>query len=208
MWLRPAEIPEPQERYLDALGRALVLAQNFEQNCKFVFGTWDMGRAYRDGQLSIDEWRTHAKKLHERSLGAALKAQHKDSDFSPEQIGKLEAARAARNHLAHEAGWPGLYLPPMSGNPGGSRKLLEIIRGTADPAVIQRERMDMLLAHIREAVPKLEGAVRALAEADSMVAGWSYMIQEKNEYVPSIARTYTHDVTDWVLEPLRVAGLL
>lgn len=66
----------------------------------------------------------------------------------------------------------------------------------------------MLLAHIREAVPRLEGAVRALAEADNMVAGWSYMIQEKDEYIPSVARTYPLDVAAWVLEPLRVTGLL
>lgn len=51
MWLRPVDCTDEQAAYFAALGRAIALAQNFEQNCKFVFGTLDMGRDYEDGRI-------------------------------------------------------------------------------------------------------------------------------------------------------------
>ena len=103
------------------------------------------------------------EQLHGRLLGAVLKARKKDADFSAEHIATLEAARAGRNYLAHRAAEAALYVPAST----GKRKLREILGGTADPAAIEKERAEMLLAHIRKALPAFEEAIRALAEADT-----------------------------------------
>jgi hypothetical protein len=59
---------------------------------------------------------------------------------------------------------------------------------------------------IAEAVQKFENAVRVLAEADNLVAGWSYSIQEKEDRLPSFTNLYVEAVIAWVLEPLSVSG--
>lgn len=207
MWLQPVDYSDEQSAYFAALGRATALAQNFEQNCKFVFGTLDMGWDYEDGKIPIDQWRAHGTRLHGRSLGAALKPRQKDADFSADQIATLEAGRAGRNYLAHQAAEPGLYVPSPTGKPGGVRKLMEILDGTADPAAIGKERAEMLLGYLRKAVPPFESAVRAVAEADKLVAGWSYLIEKKENRLPSDSAWYVSTVVAWVLEPLRIAGI-
>lgn len=198
MWLRPVDYTDEQSAYFAALGRAIALAQNFEHNCKFVFGTLDMGQAYEDGKIPREQWRVHAKKLHGRSLGAVLKGREKDADFSAKEIATLESGRASRNYLAHRAAEVGLYVPPRT----GKRKPREIFDGTANPAVIEKERAEMLVAHMREALPDFRKAVRALAEADNLVAGWSFLIQEKVDNLPTVSDWYVNTVVTWVLEPL------
>ncbi len=178
MWLQPVDYSDEQSACFTALGRAMALAHNFEHNCKFVFGIFHLGQDYEDGKIPRHQWRAHAMKLHARSLGAALQARGKDADFSVEEIATLEAARVSRNYLAHEAAAAGLYVPPKT----VKRKLREILGGTADTAAIEKERAEMLVTHIRRALPAFEEAVRALAQADNMVAGWSYLIQEKQDH--------------------------
>ena len=207
MWLQPLDYADEQSAYFAALGRATALAQNFEQNCKFVFGTLDMGRDYEDGKIPIDQWRAQLTRLHGRSLGAALKPRQKDADFSADQIATLEAGRVGRNYLAHQAAEPGLYVPSPTGKPGGVPKLMEILDGTADPAAIEKERAEMLLGYLRKAVPPFESAVRAVAEADKLVAGWCYLIEEKDNRLPSDSAWYVSTVVAWVLEPLCIAGI-
>ena len=46
MWIKPRAIGREQTDYLAALGRAMAFAQNFEHNCKFVFGILDIGDAF------------------------------------------------------------------------------------------------------------------------------------------------------------------
>lgn len=208
MWLQPVDYSDEQSAYFAALGRAMALAQNFEQNCKFVFGTLDMGRDYEDGKIPIDQWRAHMTRLHGRSLGTALKKpRQKNAEFLAEQIATLEAGRAGRNYLAHQAAEPGLYVPSPTGKPGGVRKFMELLDGTADPAAIEKERAEILLECLRKAVPPFESAVRAVAEADKLVAGWTYLIEEKENRLPSDSAWYVSTVVAWVLEPLRIAGI-
>src|ERR1700741_2532566 len=110
MWIRPAYISESQSRYNDALGRALVLAQNFEQNCKFVLGMWDLADAFEEGKLSTrEERKAFAKKIMERMLGSVLNRMRSDPNIAEEQVALLEAGKDARNYIAHEAGHPALY---------------------------------------------------------------------------------------------------
>jgi hypothetical protein len=207
MWLRPSEYSTEQLAYLAALGRALALAQNFEHNCQFVFGTWDMIHAFESGK-PIEERRALGKKLQRRFLGASLQAQRHDDILTAENYAKLEAAVAARNFLAHEASMAGQYVPPHNGRPGGTKKLKALLNGTLTRTDIERERENMLNSHLGEAVDRLADAVDRLAQADLLVAVWSHLIEEKEEHVPSFVVTYIRDARDWVNEPLRLAGLL
>ena len=53
MWMQPSAISDLQMEYLAALGRAMALAQNFENNCKFVFGTYDFGEAFAAKKINM-----------------------------------------------------------------------------------------------------------------------------------------------------------
>jgi hypothetical protein len=202
MWLQPAEYSDEQVSYLAALGRAMALAQHFEHNCRFVFGTWDMIRAYEDGEPR-DVRRQLRKKLRARFLGAALKAQRQDDTLSAEQYAKLEAAVSARNYLAHEASIAGQFIPPHNGRPGGTKKLKALLDGTLSRAAIQRERQEMLELELAAAIGRLTQAVDTLAEADLMMAVWCHLIEERHEPVPRLVLTYVRNVRDWVLEPVQ-----
>lgn len=199
MWLQPVDYSDEQSAYLAALGRAMALAQNFEHNCRFVFGTLDVVQAHESGEkLSRDERRSHARKLQKRSLGAALRGRDGDTDFTADELATLNAARAARNYLAHEAAVAAIYVPPKS----GKRTLREVVTGDADPASIARERVEMTLEQLRIGVAAFEPAVRALAKADDLVSRWAYAIQEKDAHSASPS-WYVATVVEWILEPLR-----
>lgn len=205
MWLQPAEFSAVHEAYFEALGRALGLAQNFEQSCKFVFGIWDLGKTHEEGKIQTrDERRAYSEKLMGRMLGALVKSLRDDIDITDADKAAFEAAREARNYLAHEAAAVGLFIPPKY----AWRKLREIMRGSLDMAAIEKERTGMLLAHIRDGLPKFVKAVQAIATADNIVSGWSYMIQEKEDHLPFVTEHYVQSIVAWVLEPLRIAGVI
>lgn len=204
MWLQPAEFSAAHEAYFEALGRALGLAQNFEQSCKFVLGIWDLGKAHEEGKIQTRDERAYSEKLMGRMLGALVKSLRDDIDITDADKAAFKAAREARNYLAHEAAAVGLFIPPKYAR----RKLREIMRGSLDTAAIEKERTEMLHAHIRDGVPKFVEAIRAIAEADNIVSGWSYMIQEKDDRLPFVAERYVQSVVAWVLEPLRSAGVI
>lgn len=198
MWMQPRAISAIQTEYLAALGRAIALAQNFENNCKFVFGTIDFGEAFAAKKIDLKSWQEFGKKLMRRSLGAALKGRESDDMFE-NHIVALDAARVARNYLAHQAAEPALYVAP----PSGKQKLLDVLRKTVDRHTIEAERQEMVASYLRKMLPQFEKAVRDLAEGDSIVSKWSYMIQEKDA-LPAVAAGYADDVVEWVLAPIRL----
>lgn len=198
MWIQPGAISDLQADYLAALGRATALAQNFEINCKFVFGIIDFGKAFAAKEIGLKSWKVYGTKLMNRSLGGALKGREKDRDFKREVVA-LEAARLARNYLAHKAAVPALYVPPM----GGKHKLRDLILKTVDRRKIDEERHEMVVSYLQQILPRFEKAVRDLAEGDNIVSKWSYMIQEKDAHMPSIVENYADAVVEWVLEPVR-----
>ena len=198
MWMQPGAIAPHQADYLAALGRAIALAQNFENNCKFVFGTYDFGEAFAAKKIDMKNWPAYGQKLMNRSLGGALKGREKDRVFK-KQVVALEAARLARNYLAHQAAEPALYVPPM----GGQHKLRDLLSKTVDRRKIEEERREMVVSYLKKMLPSFKKAVRDLAEGDNIVSKWSYMIQEKDAYMPSMAKSYANEAVEWVLEPVR-----
>ena len=196
--MQPGAIVHHQEDYLAALGRAIALGQNFENNCKFVFGVHDLGEAFAAKKIDMKDWQAYGKKLMNRSLGGALTGREKDRAFK-KQVVVLEAARLARNYLAHEAAGPALYVPPM----GGKHKLRDLLLKTVDRRKIEDERHEMVVSFLHKKLPRFEKAVRDLAEGDNIVSKWSYIIQEKDAHMPSIAEHYVDDAVEWVLEPMR-----
>ena len=59
---------------------------------------------------------------------------------------------------------------------------------------------------IAEGLPEFRAAVEALAVGDNLVAGWSYVIQEKDLPPSHSAERYRRQMTVWVLEPLAENG--
>ena len=200
MWMQLPGIAHHQADYLAALGRAIALAQNFENNCKFVFGIHDLGEAFAAKKIDMKGWQAYGRKLMNRSLGGALTGRQKDQVFKKHVV-VLEAARLARNYLAHQAAEPALYIPPM----GGKHKLRDLLLKTVDRRKIEEERHEMVVNYLHKELPRFEKAVRDLAEGDNIVSKWSYMIQEKDAHMPSIAERYVDETFEWVLEPLRFA---
>lgn len=198
MCLNTSAIAHHQADYLAALGRAIALVQNFEINCKFVFGMCDLGEAFAAKKIDIKGWRAYGKKLMNRSLGGALTGREKDQVFKRQAV-VLEAARLARNYLAHQAAEPTLYVPPM----GGKHKLRDLMLKMVSRRKIEEERHEMVVGYLQKMLPRFEKAVRELAEGDNIVSQWSYMIQEKDAHMPSIAESYVNEAVEWVLEPMR-----
>lgn len=208
MWLRSTEFTDEHSAYFATLGRAIALAQNFEQNLKFVFGTVDLGIAFEQGKLEDGgKWREYGKKLMARPLRTALREQREEQPISNEDFSALEAARQARNYLAHEAAQAGLYIPPRGGKLRGAAGLKKFLDGSLDPAAVERERSDMLMENFRSALPRLIQAVTAIALGDNIISGLSYMIQEKESPPTSSANRYAEITVAWVLEPVRMAGI-
>jgi hypothetical protein len=197
MWMQLRALSSVQEDYLTALGRATALAQNFEGNCKFVFGTYDLGDAFLEGRVDSENWTAYGQKLMSRSLGGALRNREDDDTFK-EHVVAFEAARVARNYLAHEAAVPALYVPPMNGR----HKLLDFLAKNVDRDKVVQERCEMVIDHVKEALPTFVKAVRDLAEGDTIVCRWSFLIQEKHADIPAMGEQYADDVVKWVLEPL------
>ncbi|MFN0299208.1 MAG: hypothetical protein ACKVQU_02520 [Burkholderiales bacterium] len=186
-----------QADYLVALGRAIALAQNFEINCKFVFGVNDLGEAFAAKKIGVKAWQSYGKKLMKRSLGETLRGRDNDQIFK-RQIPVLEAARVARNYLAHQAAEPALYVPAMS----GKHKLRDLILKKVDRLKIEKERQEMVVSYLQKILPRFEKAIRDFAEGDKVVSEWSYIIQEKDAHMPMITETYVDDAVEWVLEPI------
>jgi hypothetical protein len=198
MWMNPSAVSHLQADYLAALGRAIALAQNFENNCKFVFGMYDLGEVFEGKKVDIKTWRAAGNKFLNRSLGGTLRGREVDRDFK-RHVKTLEAARVARNYLAHQAAEPALFVPPMS----GKHKLRDLLLKTVDRRKIEEERHEMVASHLQKSLSRLEKAAIDLANGDNIVSLWSYMIQEKDALTPTIAGTYIDDAVDWILEPIR-----
>lgn len=109
MWLLPEKVPDLQRHYLDSVGRAPVLAQSFEMDCKYVLMVWDLGKAYKEGKMSLAEFASFSEKLVQRMLGTTVRGLGDIPDVTQDQIDTLSKAKDARNFIAHEGIRPCLY---------------------------------------------------------------------------------------------------
>lgn len=113
MWTRTADFLDIHDCYLAAVGRGVFLAQNFEQNCKYVLLVWDLGEAFKSGR-KVDDLPAYSSVLLKRFLGQVVKRFGTKYGIRADQHQVLEKARDARNYLAHEVALPCLY---PSGDP-------------------------------------------------------------------------------------------
>jgi hypothetical protein len=106
LWIEFPRITSAEETYLTAIGRALVLAQEFEDFCKHVLIVVEVVRDIKSGkQVDFDYWAKHPEKFVEDSLGKAVrKFGHGNVyQFDLAKVDVLIKAKDARNFIAHEA---------------------------------------------------------------------------------------------------------
>ena len=199
MWMQPRDIAQIQINYLAAFGRAMALAQNFEMNCRYTLGMFDLGKKI-DDDSNLTALQAIGQKLMNRSLGRAIK-KNRESDelFGNCVVTTLEVARVARNYFSHQGAEPALYIAPMN----GKHTLKDMLSKDVDLAKIEQERMELVVAHVQKRLPQFEKYICDLAAGDSIVSEWSYIIQEKDVCMPLMAKSYSEDVAAWVLAPLR-----
>jgi hypothetical protein len=208
MWLRTNKFTDFNSAYFASLGRALALATNFEQNVKFVFGTIDLNAAFERDELEAGgKWKDYGKKLMKRQLGKVLLAPRDEQPIPDDEFKALDDAREERNYLAHEAAAVGMHVALEGGRLCGFTGLKRYMDPARDTAAIAHERDEMLTEHLRDSLPRFSKAVTTVARGDNIVAGYSYMIQETEDYLPAISDEYVAAAVAWVLEPLHDAGI-
>lgn len=172
MWLAVDQFGPHEAAVISTLGRALVLAQNFEANCKFVLMTIELGKAFEAQRFtSLEGARPFVDELLQLMLGSAVPRFRQLGEISEANVATLVAAKDARNYVAHE----------------GASALLAGSRGKK----------------LAERIERLEREIVALAQGDSIVARWSYEIQEKEPAPALWAKQYSKAVTNCILEPIR-----
>ncbi len=99
MWLQLDDFLDLHERYLEAVGRSVLLAQSFEQNCKYVLLIWDLGRAFKEGKIAdVDDLPDFSTLLLKRFLGEIVSRFGKAYGIKPEQFEVLKKARCSKLH--------------------------------------------------------------------------------------------------------------
>lgn len=173
MWLAFESIDPIGVSYGNSIGRALALAQSFEQNCKYVLLIANLDEEIERGSIvgtsgmasyseSLENWFKLGRDIHQ------FKDRHKIDAF---EIEILRKGVVARNYIAHEAAYP-MLIGSKSG------------------------------AEVRKELPNFVRQVSLLAEAENLIAQWSFMIQEKIHPPSEITTTFPQKVTNWVLATL------
>ncbi|MFM9885607.1 MAG: hypothetical protein ACKVQT_21480 [Burkholderiales bacterium] len=173
MWFDVAALDDDSVLYANSLGKALALAQSFEEDCKFVLTVANLSFEVEAGHLSdLDEIASYSERLADSfKFGrdvVQFRSRHAQAD---DDVEALRRGAKARNYIAHEAAHPLLM--------GRSAKA----------AVLQN-------------LERYEEEVKALARAANTISCWSYEIQEKGAPPPGFARTYSEDVSAWILYEL------
>ncbi|MBU1937676.1 HNH endonuclease [bacterium] len=175
MWLLLDGFRDLEMRWLFALGRAMAIAQNFEQNCKYITQITDLDKEYaRGGIKDIEDMRAYSERLLKKlqGVGVALHRLRSNIKIGSGEDEILRLACNARNYFAHEGAKPCICF--------GSAK------------------------DILEKIPQFEEHVRNLSRGDNLVSGWVYEISEKEPAQrTSIHDTYVNAIVEWVLTPFR-----
>jgi hypothetical protein len=97
----PPQEPELLDRFFLTVGKALFLASEFEEKCRFVLRITKLAEHYEStGDTSAT--RALAKALKDQCLGPTLRELKDRPDLKAGDIALLERARDARNFIAHE----------------------------------------------------------------------------------------------------------
>ncbi|MET9701162.1 hypothetical protein ABZY31_30190 [Streptomyces sp. NPDC006529] len=168
-------LPPPEPELLDAVflsaGRALHLANAFENKCQYVLRIANLASAFdEDPALTLDE--AIAAAPSDKMLGQTLHllVDRFQTPVPEEAVGLLNKARAARNFIAHEG-------------------------ASLGSSYIWVARADTLIRH----AVALRAAVQALSLGDCIVSRWVSEIEEPNVPAPrSWDDDYPPMVDTWV----------
>lgn len=91
-----------ESSYIDTVGRALCIAQNFESNCRSLAVMLDLKNFHRNSIQDV-EFGELIEKLSNRMLAKSIERMGKYVPI-PDAIGDiLEAGKNARNYIAHDS---------------------------------------------------------------------------------------------------------
>ena len=169
MWLAFESINMIGLRYSSAVGRALVLAQSFESNCKYVLLIAQLGLKLENGDINVSNMASYSAQLERWfKLGRDIMLFGSHHQVSEDEIEILRKGVDARNYIAHQAAYP-----ILSGKKADSEILQEL--------------------------PNFVAQVSALAAAENLIGQWSFMIQEKVTPPQHLITSFPLQVTQWVI---------
>jgi hypothetical protein len=172
MWIDLEALTDAEERHVSAVGRALMVAQHFEANCRDFAKWWVASGALEEGTAkSLSDVHSILEKLTGLMLDGLIKRLGNDREITSAEIAVLIRAKDARNYIAHEA-----------------------VATLAFTSRFSRRRPDEL--------PRFNDAVRALVEGDNMISSWSYMFHEKEPSPVQHVSEYPNRLAKWILSPL------
>ncbi len=173
MWIDLEGLDEFEESYINAVGRALLVAQHFEESCKDFMKRWIISGYLEVGVAkSVSDIRSISEKLTGLMLGSSIKRLSSDRDITDAEITVLIRAKDARNYIAHEAVTATAFISRFS----------------------RRHRPDNLSL--------FKDAVSALVEGDNLISSWGYMFHEQEGYPAEYLVEYPNRLTKWILAPL------
>lgn len=101
-WIPFNEFTPGISAYLFSIGKALLIAQSFEHNCRHILLLSEADLL--EDSLTLDAAKVLSEKIRKRQIGQIVwRMQHPSLNFSEIEISILENGRQARNFFAHEA---------------------------------------------------------------------------------------------------------
>ncbi len=97
----PLKEPGLLDEFLLSAGKALCIASAFESKCKYVIRVVQISECYRETSDASAAWDL-AQILKDQLLGKTIKKMRNYPTIDQEDIKTLEAAKDARNYIAHE----------------------------------------------------------------------------------------------------------
>ncbi|MGW6228260.1 hypothetical protein ACWFQT_14190 [Cellulosimicrobium cellulans] len=170
--LHPADHPRLDDACI-VLGRAILLAGDFDRRCKWVVRVLDVtSAAQADSAATLADLidRTPEIPTLKRALDRLVKTQGITEDGQQ----TLDAARAARNYFAHDVSFPLAARPP----------------GWCE-------------APFLSALRRLQPRVTALARGANLVGSWAYSIEHGDVAPDDFTASYVDAAVAWVLDPVR-----
>lgn len=176
MWF-PYESAGPgNERFLSSVGRALLVAQFFEDMLKRTLLWWDV--ASQAPSLPLEEFKSsvterirNPEAYMERVLKRAIEQLVRRHGIGEAKVDLLEKAREARNYIAHDAAVLNLSVP---------------LDGAESPSDLST-----YLQH-----------VHVLVRAYNLLSVWAYEFEEREAAPQSMIEMYPHGLEAWILSPL------
>lgn len=176
MWFPYASAGPGNERFLASVGRALLIAQFFEDMLKRTLLWWDV--ASQAPSVPLDEFRTSVtdrirdpEAYKERVLKRAIEQLARRHGIGESHADLLERARKARNYIAHNAA------------------VLNLSR--AGDVVEAQSALSTYLQH-----------VHVLVRAYSLLSAWAYEFEEREAASLTMLESYPRGLEAWILWPL------